>query len=193
MANSDRSKPMIRSNAAIASAHSWSNTPAAIHSSRRVRSVVSETRCSRIASMSTHDDPVVNRIRNPQKQSRSEMRGRWQPSGCSGGSGSSGSMAAKTASTTSGSSARMMSGDLPGRSCWAALGMKTEPTHRPVDGHHSPPTPRVLSQTDPHRQLASSKRPVLLASLGYGPVVEDAERLPISVRVDLCQMKSAPL
>ena len=32
-----------------------------------------------------------------------------------------------------------MSGDLPGRSCWAALGMKTEPTHRPVDGHHSPP------------------------------------------------------
>jgi hypothetical protein len=33
----------------------------------------------------------------------------------------------------------MMSGDLPGRSCWVALGMKTEPTHRPVDGHHSPP------------------------------------------------------
>ena len=48
-------------------------------------------------------------------------------------------MAAKTASTTSVSSARMMSGDLTGRSAWAALGMKTEPTHRPVDGHHSPP------------------------------------------------------
>ncbi len=128
MANSDRSKPMIRSNAATASAQSWSNTPAVIHSSRRARKVVSETRCSRMASMSTHDEPVVSRIRIPQKQSWSGTRGRWHPSGCSGGLGSSGSMAAKTASTTSVSSARMMWVDLPGRCCRVALGMKTEPS-----------------------------------------------------------------
>jgi hypothetical protein len=33
----------MRSNAANASARSWSNTPAAIHSSRLARSVVSDT------------------------------------------------------------------------------------------------------------------------------------------------------
>lgn len=59
-------------------------------------------------------------------------------------------MAAKTASTTSGSSARMMSGDLPGRMCWVALGMKTEPTHRPVDGHHSPP---IRASPKRHREF----------------------------------------
>jgi hypothetical protein len=40
-AASVRSSPTIRSNAASASAFSRSNTPAAIHSSRRARSVVS--------------------------------------------------------------------------------------------------------------------------------------------------------
>lgn len=81
IATSERSRPMMRSNALIASSRSWSNTPAAIHSSRRARSVVSDTLCSRIASMSTHDAPVVRRIRIPQKHSRSAIRGRWQPSG----------------------------------------------------------------------------------------------------------------
>lgn len=47
-----------------------------IHSSRRARTVVSDTRCSRIAWMSTHDDPVVSRIRMPHKQSRSATLGR---------------------------------------------------------------------------------------------------------------------
>jgi len=67
---------MMRSNAAIASVFNASNTPAAIHSSRRARNVVSDTRWSRIASMSTHELPVVRRINSPQKQTRSGTRGR---------------------------------------------------------------------------------------------------------------------
>ena len=61
MLTSDRSSPMIRSNAASASFFNASNTPAAIHSSRPARNVVSDTRCSKIASTSTHELPVVNR------------------------------------------------------------------------------------------------------------------------------------
>ncbi|MGE0305835.1 MAG: hypothetical protein AB7Q27_08755 [Acidimicrobiia bacterium] len=34
--------------------------------------------------MSTHDDPITKRIMIPWKQSRSAIRSRWQPSGCSG-------------------------------------------------------------------------------------------------------------
>ena len=75
-ATSPRSRLMIRSNAASASATSLSNTPAAIHSSRRARNVVSDTAKSRIASMSTHDVPVTNRIRIPRKHSWFETRGR---------------------------------------------------------------------------------------------------------------------
>ena len=67
---------MIRSNAPSASSLSASNTPASIHSSRRVRSVVSDTSKSRIASMSTHDAPVTNRIKIPRKHNRSGTRGR---------------------------------------------------------------------------------------------------------------------
>jgi hypothetical protein len=55
---------------------SASNTPASIHSSRRARSVVSDTWRSRIASMSTHDAPVTSRIRIPRKQTRPGTRGR---------------------------------------------------------------------------------------------------------------------
>lgn len=103
---------------------------------------VSETLKSRMASMSCHDDPVVNRIKIPWKHSRSETLGRWHPSGCDRGGESSGSMVCQTASWTSRSRARRMCGDLPGRRCWIALDMKIEPTSRPVDGHHPPAYPR---------------------------------------------------
>ena len=63
--------------------------------------------------MSTHDAPVVRRIKIPQNTNRSGTRGRWQPSGWTGGSGKSGSIAAYTAYTTSRSSARMMVGTSP--------------------------------------------------------------------------------
>ena len=35
-----------------------------------------------------------------------------------------------------------MLGTSPVGCCWVALGMKTEPTHRPVDGHHKTAYPR---------------------------------------------------
>jgi len=99
----------MRSNAASASAHSFSNTPAAIHSSRRARSVVSDTRHSKIASTLVHDAPVTKRTNSPQKQSRSETLGRQQPKGCDRSrTGSKARTASHTASTTSRSNARIM-------------------------------------------------------------------------------------
>ena len=50
---------------ARASRFNESNTPASIHSSRLARSVVSETWWPRIASMSTQDEPVTRRIKDP--------------------------------------------------------------------------------------------------------------------------------
>ena len=66
----------MRSKAAKASLQSSSNTPAAIHSSRRARSVVSDTSKPMIASTSTHDAPVTRRIMKPRKHTSSPIRGR---------------------------------------------------------------------------------------------------------------------
>src|SRR3954463_3305149 len=92
--------------------------------------------------MSTHDEPVTRRIRIPRKQTRSDTRGRWHPNGCGRGSGSNGWIAVNTAFTTGGSRASMMDETSPVVG-WIALGIKTEPTRRPADGHLSA---RVLSQ-----------------------------------------------
>lgn len=92
--------------------------------------------------MSTHDAPVVRRIKIPQNTNRSGTRGRWQPSGWTGGSGKSGSIAAYTGVYNLAFECAHDGGDLPGRRLWIALGMKTEPTRRPADGHLSA---RVLS------------------------------------------------
>lgn len=93
----------------MASVASASNTPAASHSSRRSRTVVSETLLPHKRSASTHEQPVESRTSITMKQFRFDDRGRWQPRGwASTGRGTRGSMADQTAFNTSGSSARMM-------------------------------------------------------------------------------------
>jgi len=80
-----------------------SNTPATSHSSRRWRTVVSDTLFPQRRSASSHEQPVESRTSITSKQSRFEERGRWQPSGCtSTRTGTSGSMAAHTASNGQG-------------------------------------------------------------------------------------------
>ena len=71
---SDRSSPITLSKAAIASSTRCSNAPAATHSSRRRRSVVSLPLPSLPAT--SHEQPVTRRKRMASKQSRSEIRGR---------------------------------------------------------------------------------------------------------------------
>ena len=64
------------SQAANASAASASNTPASTHSSRRARSVASDTRWPIRRSTLTHEHPVTSRIKIPSKQTRSAIRRR---------------------------------------------------------------------------------------------------------------------
>src|SRR5665213_2164603 len=133
---SERLRPMILSEPCNASRAKASNTPAAIHSSRRVRIVVSDTLCPHSRSASSQEQPVTRRTNIPSKQSRSVALGRWQPNGwVRSGGGISGAMAAQTVSPTSGSSARMM----VGTSTWSLVGWVSTPSFmgpppRPVDG-----------------------------------------------------------
>lgn len=69
-------RPMMRSQAASASAAIWSNTPAATHSSRRDRSVVSDTSLPSRISTDCHEQPSTSRQTMPCKHSRSHTRGR---------------------------------------------------------------------------------------------------------------------
>src|SRR5680860_1273534 len=97
-----------------------SNTPASIHSSRRSRTVVSDTLFEHSRSASSHEQPVTSRTSMTSKQSRSEARWRWQPNGwVSTRTGSSGSTAAQMVSFTFGSSARMMGEDLHSVDVWS--------------------------------------------------------------------------
>ena len=59
----------------MASVPSASNTPASIHSSRRARRVVSETRPPSRRSAVTHEQPVTKRVTIPTKHTRSGIRG----------------------------------------------------------------------------------------------------------------------
>src|SRR5579863_120923 len=97
----------------MASSATLAKTPSSTHSSRRARAVVSETFMAQRRSAVTQLQPVTRRTRISSKTNRSEVLGRWQPSGWDlEGPGRCGSTAAKTASTTWGSSARMMVGHL---------------------------------------------------------------------------------
>lgn len=69
-ATSVRSRPIIRSYASTAWSLSSSDTPAAIHSSRRDRNVVSDTLRPNRASTVTQEHPVTSRTRIPQKHNR---------------------------------------------------------------------------------------------------------------------------
>ncbi len=112
MATSSRVSPMSSSQAQRASA-TVSNTPAAIHSSRLARTVVSEDLLPQSRSASSHEQPVTNRTSITSKQSRSGSRRRWEPGGwVFGAGGTRGSIAAQTVPTTSGSGARMVVGYL---------------------------------------------------------------------------------
>ena len=73
---------------------------------------------------------------HPQKQTRSGTPPMTSPSGCSRGGGISGSIAAHVRVHHFGLEARIMSGDLPGRLAWVALGITAEPT--PPTGGWSP-------------------------------------------------------
>ena len=116
MATSARSSPMIRSNAASASArelveHAGGDPLVAAGPQRGVGDPMFEDRFDvdprRPGRQPDQDPPEADPVRDSRVgDSRADALG---------GSGSSGSIAAQTASTTSGSSARMMCGDLPGR------------------------------------------------------------------------------
>jgi hypothetical protein len=67
---------MTRSYAVSASLAMASKIPAAIHSSRRSRTVVSDTLVPHSRSASSHEQPVTNRTSITSKQSRSDQRGR---------------------------------------------------------------------------------------------------------------------
>src|ERR1039458_2647036 len=71
-ATSDRSRPMILSYPEIASFAIVSKTPAAIHSSRRSRTVVSETLLPHSRSPSSHEQPVTSLTSITSKQSLSD-------------------------------------------------------------------------------------------------------------------------
>jgi len=141
-ATSDRSSPMIRSNAASASARSWWKHPRsdpliATGSQRGVRDPVFED-CFDV-------DPRRPRGEADQDSPEHQPVGHPWP------------VAAKRVDWGLGQErldrrihgvynlafeGAHDGGDLPGRRLWIALGMKTEPTRRPADGHLSA---RVLS------------------------------------------------
>src|ERR1022692_3454812 len=113
-----------------------SNTPAATHSSRRSRAVVSDTTRPVRRSASSQLQPVASLTSITLKQARSEARGRWHPNGWgSKRFGSVGSTAAQMASPTSGSSARMMVGTSTWSSVLGAPDSTVGTRQRPVDGH----------------------------------------------------------
>ncbi len=92
----------MRSKAPSASSTRSSKTPAAIHSSRRARSVVSVTAQPNRRSAVWLEQPVTNRTRIPSKHTRSGTRRRCVPNGWeSGRCGNNASAAAHTASFTS--------------------------------------------------------------------------------------------
>src|SRR5271163_1676594 len=76
---SEKSRPITLSNALMASSTRCWNAPAATHSSRRRRRVVSPPLPSLPATSQEH--PVTSRNKRASKQSRSEILGRWQPRG----------------------------------------------------------------------------------------------------------------
>ena len=176
-ATSERSRPMILSYPSLASAAIALNTPASIHSSRRSRTVVSETLLPHSRSASSHEHPVTRRTSITSKQSRLSARGRWQPSGWSStASGMSGSIPAQTASPTSGSSVRTSYGGTSTWSfgSWDSTPIVSGPLQRPVDGHQLQGTDSLLTGLSPIR--AASKCRVRAAGLGALPSHNDDSR-----------------
>ena len=117
------------------------NTPAAIHSSRRARSVVSETRVRGLLRCR----PTRPRGEADQHPPEHQPVGHpWpvQPKRVDWGLGQERLDRRIHGVYNLAFECAHDGGDLPGRRLWIALGMKTEPTRRPADGHLSA---RVLS------------------------------------------------